>query len=479
MIRVQQLDTKAFGGVNRLRSSDYLATREFRLIVFATLLHLPLGIVLYNAGALAVLHPILVFVVGLSWALRRQVQMAQVTLAVGYLVGSEVLWRMAQIPVPWEFGKYASALILVAAILCRGSRRIPPLPLVYFIVLLPSCVITLMGMSLDGARHVLSANMSGPLLLLVSCWFFSNTKMSLPEVRRLGIAILIPLISVSCVTLFYTVSAEEINFTQESNFAMSGGFGPNQVSSMLGLGAFIAMLILIIFRNNNSYKIFLALAAVFCTAQSVMTFSRGGIYNATIAILAVSIWELRKPAQAWRRLAPVVFSAVIFLLLIFPFLNDFTGGSLQERFEDTGTAKREEIASTDVMIFYDNPILGVGVGLAGDYRKQLLGFRAGSHTEFSRLLAEHGAFGLVALLSFIAMSLVNLKRQRSNLGRALVSGASVWCVVFMLNAGMRLAAPAFIWGLTFVAIASPLPRRVPHRPTSIESGQKSNIGPLK
>ncbi|MEO8042320.1 MAG: O-antigen ligase family protein [Acidobacteriota bacterium] len=463
MIRAQQFETKAFNGV-RPRSSEGGAAREFRLIVLVTLLHLPLGILLYSAGPLAILHPVIVFVVGLSWALRKQFRMGHVALAVGYLIGSEVLWRMAQIPIPWEFGKYGAAIILIAAIVIRNSHRVPPLPLVYFIALLPSCVLTVLAFDLNEARDILSSNLSGPLLLLLSCWFFSNTRMSLPELRRLGVSILMPLISVSCVTLFYTVSTEEIYFTQESNFATSGGFGPNQVSSMLGLGAFVALLTLIIFRNNTSYKIYFALAALLCTAQSVMTFSRGGIYNALVAILAVSLWELRKPAQSWRRLAPVVVAAVMFLLIIFPILNNRTGGSLQERFEDTDTAKREDIASTDIQIFYENPVLGVGVGLAYDYRERFLGYKAMSHTEFSRLLSEHGAFGVVALLSLLGMSLMNLKRQPSNLGRALVIGASAWSVMFMLNAGMRLGAPAFIWGLTFVTIVSPLSRRIPRRP---------------
>ncbi len=464
MIRAQQIDTKAFSGVNRLRSSEGGAAREFKLIVLVTLLHLPLGILLYNAGPLALLHPVIVFVVGLNWAVRKQIRMGQVALAIGYLIGSEVLWRMAKVPIPWEFGKYGSAIIIVVAIAVRNAHRIPPLPVLYFVALLPACVLTLLTFDLKESRDILSSNLSGPFLLLLSGCFFANTRMTLPELRRLGVAILIPLISVSCVTLFYTVSAEEINFTQESNFATSGGFGPNQVSSMLGLGAFLALLALIIFRNNTSYKIYFALAAVLCTAQSVMTFSRGGIYNAMVAILAVSLWELRKPGQSWRRLAPVVVSAAMFLLLVFPVLNNMTGGSLQERFEDVGTARREDIAATDFKIFSENPLLGVGVGVAYDYRERFLGYKAMSHTEFSRLLAEHGAFGLVALLSLIAMSLINLKRQPSNLGRALVIGASAWSVMFMLNAGMRLGAPAFIWGLTFVTIMSPLPRRIPRRP---------------
>jgi len=122
------------------------------------------------------------------------------------------------------------------------------------------------------------------------------------------------------------------------------------------------------------------------------------------------------------------------------------------------------------LIFYDNPMFGVGLGLAYDYRERYLGYKAMTHTEFSRLLSEHGVFGAVALLSLIGMSLVNLKRQPSNVGRALVIGASAWSVMYMLNAGMRLGAPAFIWSLTFVTLASSLPRRIPRRPPARPKG---------
>ena len=472
MIRAQQIETNAFTGTHRIYRSDAQMTREFRLTVLITLLHLPLGILLYNVGPLAILHPVIVLVVGLTWAVRKHVRMGQVALAIGYLIGSEVLWRMAKVPIPWEFGKYGSALIIIAAVVRRSGHHIPRLPVVYFVALLPSCFLTLLAFDLEEAREILSSDMSGPLLLLLSCWFFANSRVTLPELRRLCVSILIPLICVSSVTLFYTVSAEEINFTQESNFATSGGFGPNQVSSMLGLGAFVAFLTLIIFRNNTSYRIYFALAAVLCAAQGMMTFSRGGTYNAMVAVLAVSLWELRKPAQSWKRLAPVVVAGVMFLVLVFPILNNLTGGSLQERFEDVGTARREDIATTDLKIFYENPLLGVGVGLAYDYRKRFLGYKAMSHTEFSRLLSEHGAFGVVALASLLGMTLLNLKRQRSNLGRALIIGTSAWSVMFMLNAGMRLGAPAFVWGLMFVTILSPLPRRIPRRSSG---GERVNL----
>jgi hypothetical protein len=429
------------------------------VVLFLTLIHLLLGIAIYNAGAFAILHPIAAFVVALSWAFRKEVPMGWVALAMGYIVGSEVLWRMAQVPVFWEFGKYSCVVIITVAIIRRANIQIPLLPLIYFTALIPGTILALMALDWIEAKAVLSSNLSGPLALAVSCFFFANTKLSLLELRRLCIAIVLPIISVACVTLFFTASVENIRFNQESNFATSGGFGPNQVSAMLGLGAFLSLLCLIVFRNRTRDKVYFAVAALLCAAQSVMTFSRGGIYNALVAIVVVFLWEFRRPTKAWTRLAPVVLAGVFFVLLIFPALNNFTGGSLQERFEDTGTSKREDLAEADLQIFYENPLLGVGVGMAYDYRERFLGYKGMTHTEFARLLSEHGLFGVLALLSLIAMTVLNIHRQQSLVGRAVIIGAAAWCVLFMMNTGMRLAAPSFVWGLTFATVITSTSRR--------------------
>ena len=134
--------------------------------------------------------------------------------------------------------------------------------------------------------------MSGPFLLLVSCWFFSFVSPTPLQLRRIFFAIVVPLLSVAFATLFYTVTADQIQFTGESNFATSGGFGPNQVSSLLGLGAFAALFCFIAFRNGARYKLYTLLAALFFAAQSVMTFSCGGMYNTAGAIVVVAILEL-------------------------------------------------------------------------------------------------------------------------------------------------------------------------------------------
>lgn len=447
-------------GIDRLRGLQKRMTREFKFTFLISLAHLPLGVLLYNTGPFALLHPIAVFSLGIVWAFQKRVKLDRVGLAVAYLVGSEVLWRMAKIPVPWEFGKYGSAAIIFIALVRRRPYKVPKWALVYFVVLIPACLSPFIEYDISFARAQISSNLSGPLLLAVSCWFFANVRMTPLQLRRLMFAILIPLLSVACTTFFYTATAEDIVFDTESNFVTSGGFGPNQVSAMLGLGVFVAASCLVIFKTDLKFKVFLGVAAVFFAAQSVLTFSRGGIYNAVGAFLALVFFQFQNLSEAVKRLIPILALVAVFIWFIFPALDNFTGGKLQERFEDTDTTNRTEIAESDFALFSEYPLFGVGVGSASEYRRQLLGTGAGSHTEFSRLISEHGIFGIAALISIFVMAISNLRKQESPFGRALVAGVSVWCVLFMFNAGMRLAAPSFLWGLTFITIVN---YRVPER----------------
>lgn len=432
-------------------------SRDFLIVMLLTFVHLPLGVTLYNTGSAGIVHPLLVFGFGMFLALKKSVKISHVACFAAYIIGAEVLWRMAGVPTPWEFGKYAAAAIMLAAIFRSHRYEVPKLPLLYLGLLVPSCLIALIETDLSRASTLLSFNMSGPVLLLVSSWFFFKVRISPSEFRRLLVAFVLPLLSVAMSALFYTVTAEDLSFTGESNFSTSGGFGPNQVSSMLGLGVYVSAAGFLIFKKRSKFSVYFAVTALFFATLSVMTFSRGGMYNAVGGIVILLIFGLSDVSTGLRRLVPAVILGALFVLFIYPVLNDFTGGALQERFEDTGTSQRSDIAWTDVEMFMDNPIFGVGVGASYAIREKY-SHKAMAHTEFARMISEHGTFGLAAILVMLAFSIANLRRPNSTPGRAFIAGGLTWACLFMTNAGMRLAAPAFVWGLSFVTIVSLRPR---------------------
>ncbi len=427
---------------------------QFKLPLLLTLLHIPLGILLYRAGAAAIIHPYAVVLLGLYWAFQRKEKLEKVAWIVAYIIGVEVLWRMAGLSIFWEFGKYGAAAIMVIALLRRGCRKMPILPLLYFIFLLPSCILTLTLYDFKYTREMLSFNMSGPFLLFVSCWFFSHLKVDWSQIKTLVFTIIVPLSSVAVTTLFYTATTADIQFNTESNHATSGGYGPNQVSAMLGLGVFLCASSYLLFKNKFQDNLYLGILTVLFAAQSVMTFSRGGMYNAVGALVIVALFQMRNPGQGIKRLLPIVGIALIFLMMVFPYLNNFTGGKLEERFDESDSTGRIEIVESDFQIFSDNPFLGVGVGESSVERGKITQVPSASHTEFARIVSEHGIFGIFSLLMLGLMLIYNLKRQNSVEGKAMVAGLVVWSVLFMLNAGMRLAAPSFILGLSFLTITN-------------------------
>jgi O-antigen ligase len=255
-------------------------------------------------------------------------------------------------------------------------------------------------------------------------------------------------------------ATEDIQFNGESNFATSGGFGPNQVSAMLGLGLFLCIASFLLFKNALNYAIFYGVLAVLFIAQGMLTFSRGGLYNAVGGILLIILVQMRNFNESIKRFLPVLGIVVVFVIIIFPYLNNFTGGALEDRFEDKEATGRFEIVEADISIFAENPILGVGIGNAYEARDKFLkSHKAVSHTEFSRLVAEHGIFGIFAIGALILMILYNFKRQNSDFGRAFVLGFVAWSCLFMLNAGMRLAAPSLILGMIYLTVIDPQTRK--------------------
>lgn len=438
--------------LNYLNYTTFRTVHKFKLPIFFIFLHIPLGLLLYNLGFWGLLHPFIVFFLGLYYAIRKNEKLEQVALVVAYLVGAEVLWRMAGLPIFWEFGKYAAVVIMFIALVRRENWKIPKFPLFYLIFLIPACFLTLLTNSLGDARAKLSFNMSGPLLLFISCWFFSYLRINSTQLKKILIIATVPIVSIGVVTLFYTVTIDDIAFSNDSNFATSGGFGPNQVSSILGMGAFLCLTCFLLFKNNLKTTICLSVLTIFFAGQSVMTFSRGGMYNAVGAILVIILLQMRNLSQGLKRTLPVIGLALIFLFLVFPYINNFTGGKLQERFEETGSTNRGEIAESDFQLFLENPILGVGVGEAKYFREEMLEYKAASHTEFTRLISEHGIFGIFSLIFLAAGVIYIYRRQHLSLGKAFVAGVIMWSMLFMSGTGMRLAAPAFIWGLSFLTI---------------------------
>ena len=130
--------------------------------------------------------------------------------------------------------------------------------------------------------------------------------------------------------------------------------------------------------------------------------------------------------------------------LITPLLDEFTQGRLVERFSDTDVTGRDTKIIGDFNIWLDHFFFGVGPGTSKEYSPR--GWLP--HTEFSRLLAEHGLLGLMALFILFAVARRNFGKASTTEGKGISLALLTWSFGFMLSTGMRLVAPAVLFGFS-------------------------------
>ena len=197
--------------------------------------HVPLAMLIKKHSPYAMWHALAVLVVGVLLALRRR-HFEGVACVAAYITGAEVFWRMRRAEIPWEFGKYAVALVLLIALVRTPRPRRDWLPIAYFLLLLPSALLTIMGLDATEARDQLSFNLSGPLALALCAAFFHSLRFSKRELRWIYASLIGPIVSIAWIGAVMLDKAQLDEFANDSNAIGSGGFGPNQVSAVLGLG---------------------------------------------------------------------------------------------------------------------------------------------------------------------------------------------------------------------------------------------------
>ncbi len=444
----------------RLELTDALRTTLWTTGFVAA--HVPLAVLIdSNKPNLATAHAVVTLACGLWLALSGELE--HVALVIGYIAGAEVLWRMTGAQVNWEFGKYAAAGIMILALVRRGRLRPPLLPILYFALLLPSTWLTLSNHDFRAARDQISFNLSGPFALMVAAWFFSKIQLSQDQVRTVFVAVIAPIVGVATLAALGAFGSSDIAFSDSSNLISSGGFGPNQVSAVLGFGALLALFICVQTGTLAPVRVVMASVIVGLGAQSALTFSRGGLYMAAGGAAVAALFAVKDARVRWRLLPLVAVILVVGNYLVLPYLNAFTNGEIGARFEDVTVTGRDRLIQADLDLWKDNPLFGVG---PGEGRLQRGNYFLGSgsavltaspvravaaHTEFSRLLSEHGTFGLVALVIFVAAGFLNVLRSPDPRTRAVTAGLVCWGALYMGSNAMRVLAPSFAYGMAFAA----------------------------
>jgi O-antigen ligase len=262
--------------------------------------------------------------------------------------------------------------------------------------------------------------------------------------ERLGVMLLGPIGGVAFLGFFGLATKQGV-FSHNANFVASGGYGPNQVSALIGLGGLLAVFLYLGENRSWLWRPALAGLALGLLAQAALTFSRTGLYLFGTAF-GVAVGFLLQAQRKTLRLLLLLAVLVAIAGASLPLLNSFTGGKLLERFSDTGLTGRDTIAKMELQIWREHFVLGAGAGMS-EYLRAMLGDARPAHTEYTRLLAEHGLLGLAALLVLLLMTAHAFCRARGPWAKAVVSAFAVWAFLFMAASAMRLAAPAFLLGI--------------------------------
>jgi hypothetical protein len=395
----------------------------------------------------------------------------EVLLAAAYVTGYEVFSRMTGANViSYEFAKYAVIGFLLLGMFFKGFTR-KSWPYIFFIFfLVPGVYFSAVNLNYDtNFANAISFNLSGPLCLAMSALYCYNRKMPFERLQQILLALMLPIFTMTVHLYLYTPNIRDALSGTQSNFAASGGFGPNQVATILGLGMFILFTRLFTVKSKMINIIDLALLA-FMSYRGIVTFSRGGIITAAICavvFLLVYLFYARPKDRAI--LLPKIGLVTIVISVTWMITSVFTEGLIDKRYsnqdaagrlkEDVSTG-RAELIESELDAFFEYPLTGIGVGKIREYRYEKTGTLAATHNEMSRILSEHGMFGFMALLVLLFTPLIFRIRHRSNL--YLFSFLIFWFLTIN-HSSMRIAAPAFIYGLSLITIYNAKKKRLIHR----------------
>jgi O-antigen ligase len=127
-------------------------------------------------------------------------------------------------------------------------------------------------------------------------------------------------------------------------------------------------------------------------------------------------------------------------------INDFTGNTLSRRLKDPDTTNRDILMQVDLQLFRENPIFGAGPGQSKVYHTFY--FRSEQpHTEYTRLLAEHGLFGVAALIILAVVTAQRVFSRRSTHSWSFGVMFTVWALLTMAHSATRLVVVSLIFAL--------------------------------
>lgn len=426
--------------------------------------HVVLGLLTLLSKWFIIIWFVIISVQSLSRILISRDRTSETMYFVAYLVGIEILFRMAGTSpfIPYEIGKYGPILFISTALVVARQHTATMVGYLIILLLLPSLSMYYGNKYIDDVMF----NFAGMMSLGLTVQYFAGRVIRKQDFVRVIRTVLMPVLSIVTYISVRTPKLEEVDFKLGAMFATSGGFGSNQVSTLLGMAMFLLAICyfnkLTIFRKR-SYDLII-LAVIF--GRALLTFSRGGV---VVAVLVLIIYILMAKPSGYQLPGFKAGQMLLFLILISISalaVNELTHNALLLRYQgetqttltgekektiDVLTTGRYQLFMSEVQLFLKYPILGVGPGgaryLRGDDSEQ-----KASHSEFSRLVAENGIFGLIIIIILVIYPLSRYSRQKKDPGKLIALCLTIIALGMSFHAAMRNFVTPFLYGLGMASI---------------------------
>ncbi|OXA97436.1 hypothetical protein B0A75_15845 [Flavobacterium oncorhynchi] len=432
---------------------------------YLILVHVIIALMVFVLPFLSMLYALLIPVVGLFVVFRSKNKNNEVLYVSAYLIGVEVFLRMTGGNFSNEYVKTLVVFFMLTGMFYSTVSTKSFVYFFYLLLLIPGIFVSVSTADLNiDIKKALVFNLSGPVCLAVSSIYMFKRKILFKDLQNIILVMGLPIISTVVYLFLYNPSVKDVVTGTQSNFETSGGFGPNQVSTILGLGMFVFFSQLLLFSKSKKKIILNGILLILVSYRAIVTFSRGGVITG-IAMIVCLIFVIYYVSNSLgkAKVGLVVILSCLLGIGIWGYTISETSGLIEKRYANQdakGRQKtdrlggREAVIEADLKMFFDNPITGVGAGMGKELRKDSLGQEVASHNEITRMLSEHGVLGIFGLLILLITPFILYINNRQHL--YFLSFFIFWFLTIN-HAAMRTAAPAFIYALTllFVQIKSP------------------------
>jgi hypothetical protein len=331
---------------------------------------------------------------------------------------------------------------------------------IYLILLVPAIIVASTTLTFDAKfRTNIAFVLSGPVCLGIASLFCYERKVSHKQLMDTLLFIILPTIAMTTYLFLYNPSIRDTLSGTASNSEASGGFGPNQVSTALGLGMFAIVVRIFMKSPSLGFKILNMVILGAMTFRAFVTFSRGGVFAAIIVVVAF-LWSyyFRSTWKQKNQIIGSMFLLVIALFITWTVSSNQTRGLLDKRYTNRDALGREkmdistgrlDLFQEEIEGFLNSPFIGIGASRIKNQRVEANGRHLPSHNEVGRLLSEHGFLGLIIITILIIKPLAYRTTNKRNY--FFYAFLAFWFATIN-HSGMRIAAPSFLYALALVNV---------------------------